>query len=129
MTINGWIIFSVVAGFILFVCIVTGIDKPNLSKGARLLVGLVISGILLGGMHWYFQNTAAGQRALTDDISNLSNGLDRTITVYTAEGEIIAQYKGKIDIEGNDGGYVIFDYDGKRYTYYNCFVELIAEID
>lgn len=80
-------------------------------------------------MHWYFQNTAAGQRALIDDISNLSNGLDRTITVYTAEGEIIAQYKGKIDIEGNDGGYVIFDYDGKRYTYYNCFVESIAEID
>ena len=129
MTINGWITFSVVAGFILFVCIVTGIGKPNLSKGARLLVGLVISGILLGGMHWYFQNTAAGQRALIDDISNLSNGLDRTITVYTAEGEIIAQYKGKIDIEGNDGGYVIFDYDGKRYTYYNCFVESIAEID
>ena len=89
----------------------------------------MISGILLGGMHWYFQNTAAGQRALIDDISNLSNGLDRTITVYTAEGEIIAQYKGKIDIEGNDGGYVIFDYDGKRYTYYNCFVESIAEID
>lgn len=35
MTINGWIIFSVVAGFILFVCIVTGIDKPNLSKRGK----------------------------------------------------------------------------------------------
>ena len=34
----------------------------------------------------------------------------------------------RIDIEGNDGGYVLFDYQGKRYTYYNCFVESIAEI-
>lgn len=38
------------------------------------------------------------------------------------------QYTGKIDIEGNDGGYVLFDYEGKRYTYYNCFVESIADI-
>lgn len=50
------------------------------------------------------------------------------MTIYTADGEIIAQYTGKIDIEGNDGGYVLFDYEGKRYTYYNCFVESIAEI-
>ncbi len=32
-----------------------------------------------------------------------------------------------IDIETNDGGYVKFDFDGKRYIYYNCFVETIAE--
>lgn len=78
--------------------------------------------------HGYFQNTASGQRALTDQKSDLDNGLERTVTIYTADGEIIAQYTGKIDIEGNDGGYVLFDYEGKRYTYYNCFVESIAEI-
>ena len=33
-----------------------------------------------------------------------------------------------IDIEDNDGGYVIFDLDGKRYMYFNCYVESIAEI-
>lgn len=37
--------------------------------------------------------------------------------------------KEKIDIETNDGGYVKFDYKGKRYMYYNCFVESIADID
>lgn len=26
-----------------------------------------------------------------------------------------------------NGGYVKFDYDGKRYVYYNCFVETIAD--
>nr|DAZ08686.1 MAG TPA: protein of unknown function (DUF5052) [Caudoviricetes sp.] len=96
------------------------------------IIGVVLAILLiLGlffGMRWYFQNTASGQRALTDQKSNLDNGLERTVTIYTADGEIIAQYTGKIDIEGNDGGYVLFDYEGKRYTYYNCFVESIAEI-
>lgn len=41
----------------------------------------------------------------------------------------LATYEGKIDIETNDGGYVKFDYKGKRYMYYNCFVESIADID
>lgn len=80
---------------------------------------------------WYalvLQNTASGQRALVDQESELSNGMERVIRVYTANGDLIAEFEGKIDIEGNDGGYVLFDYDGKRYTYYNCFVESIAEI-
>jgi len=54
--------------------------------------------------------------------------LDRTITVYTADGEVIAQYKGKIDIKNNTGGEVKFDYNGKRYIYYNCFVETVADL-
>ena len=88
---------------------------------------LLVIGLFVG-FRWYYQNTASGQRALIDQQSDLGNGLERTVTVYTANGEIIAQYTGKIDIEGNDGGYVLFDYEGKRYTYYNCFVESIAEI-
>ena len=47
----------------------------------------------------------------------------------TADGKKLATYEGKIDIETNDGGYVKFDYKGKRYMYYNCFVESIADID
>lgn len=40
-----------------------------------------------------------------------------------------AKYKGKIDIEANQGGYIKFDYKGKRYIYYNCFVESIGELE
>lgn len=65
-------------------------------------------------------------RAVTDLKSDLNNGLDRTITVYTANGDVMATYKGKIDISSSDG-YVKFDYDGKRYIYYNCLVESIAD--
>lgn len=73
--------------------------------------------------------TAGFKRSLVDTKSNLFGGLQRTITVYTANGDVIATYTGKIDIESNDGGYVKFDYNGKRYIYYNCFVESIADIE
>lgn len=41
----------------------------------------------------------------------------------------LATYEGKIDIDTNNGGYVKFDFNGKRYIYYNCFVESIADIN
>lgn len=67
-------------------------------------------------------------RGVIDLKSDMGGGLNRTINVYTANGDLIATYTGKIDIASNDGGYVKFDYDGKRYIYYNCFVETIADI-
>lgn len=70
---------------------------------------------------------ASLSREWTDLKSDIGGGLNRTITVYTADGKVLAQYKGKIDIETKDGGYVKFDYNGKRYIYYNCFVETIGD--
>ena len=72
---------------------------------------------------------ASLDRAVTDIKSDVNGGMQRTITVYTANGDVIATYEGKIDIDTNEGGYVKFDYKGKRYMYYNCFVESIADID
>lgn len=68
-------------------------------------------------------------RFKVDFKSDVNGGLDRVINVYTADGNLIASYKGKIDIETNDGGYVKFDYKGKRYIYYNCFIESVADIN
>lgn len=74
-----------------------------------------------------------GAATLGKMIANARNdakgGLQRTITVHTADGKKIANYEGKIDIETTSGGYVKFDFDGKRYIYYNCFVETIADIN
>lgn len=129
MTINGWISFGLFALLIIVAGLFAVFTIENVAGKiiSAVITVLLIFGLFFG-MRWYFQNTASGQRALTDQKSNLGNGLERTVTIYTADGEIIAQYTGKIDIEGNDGGYVLFDYEGKRYTYYNCFVESIAEI-
>lgn len=129
MTIGGWIIFALLALFV--VCGVVFIMAHWESTPGRVLtaiIGIVVILAILLGMFWWFNNTASGRRALTDQKSEFANGLERVVRVYTANGDIIAEYEGIIDIEGNDGGYVLFDYQGKRYTYYNCFVESIAEI-
>lgn len=129
MTIVGWLIFAVIAGCLILGAIGGAVLCENIA--ARIIVPIVCVLATIGfliGMLWYFGNTASGQRAMTDQKSDLANGLDRVIRIYTADGNIIAEYEGIIDIEGNDGGYVLFDYQGKRYTYYNCFVESIAEI-
>ena len=71
---------------------------------------------------------ASWDRMVTDMKSDVNGGMQRTITVYTADGKELATYEWKIDIDTNDGGYVKFDFNGKRYMYYNCFVESIADI-
>ena len=71
---------------------------------------------------------ASVQRDINDMKSDFGNGLNRTIKVYTANGDLLAEYKGKIDIAPTEGGYVKFDFNGKRYIYYNCFVETIADL-
>lgn len=129
MTIGGWSVFALLALFV--VCGVVFIMECWESIRGRVLIaiiGIVVILAILLGMFWWFNNTASGRRALTDQKSEFANGLERVVRVYTANGDIIAEYEGIIDIEGNDGGYVLFDYQGKRYTYYNCFVESIAEI-
>lgn len=129
MTIVGWVGFAFCAAFVLLLG-ARGVFRFE-SVGAKVASGIaavVVVFALLFGMMWYYNNTASGRRALVDQKSNIGNGIERTITVYTADGKVIAQYTGKIDIEGNDGGYVLFDFEGKRYTYYNCFVESVADI-
>lgn len=129
MTIGGWIVFITFGVVIGIIGIFVVTEQTN--AGLQAITALVTVALIFGlffGIRWYYQNTASGQRAIVDQRSELNNGLERTINVYTANGDVIATYEGQIDIEDNQGGYVMFDFEGKRYMYYNCFVESIAEI-
>lgn len=131
MTISGWIVFILFALLIITVGGVLFFLIVDTSKSAAALIFITAIAIVVGlfcGMHWYYNNTASGQRELVDQKSNLNNGLERVITVYTADGKEMTRYEGQIDISSADG-YVKFDVDGKRYIYYNCFVESIANIE
>lgn len=128
MTIGGWVLFGVVVVMAFAIAFIISLDFSKSGKAISFIIAGFISLIALVGMLWYFNCTADGQRQIVDQRSNLSNGLDRVVTVYTADGDVIAQYEGQIDIEANDGGYIKFDFEGKRYMYYNCFVESIADI-
>ena len=128
MTIVGLILLGIIVAIAFAIAFIISLDFSKSGKAISFIISGFISLIALGGMLWYFNCTADGQRQIVDQRSNLSNGLDRIVTVYTADGDIIAQYEGQIDIEANDGGYIKFDFEGKRYMYYNCFVESIADI-
>lgn len=130
MTIGGWFLFSFLAITVIIAAVgVAMVCDSSVSKCLTIVLATIIIFATLFGMLWYFNNTASGQRALVDEKSEIRNGIERVINVYTADGELIAHYNGKIDIDTNDGGYVKFDFEGKRYIYYNCFVESIAEIE
>lgn len=58
--------------------------------------------------------------------SDVGDGLDRIVNIYDYQGDKIASYEGKIDVEENNSK-VLFDLNGKRYIYYNCLVEVIEK--
>lgn len=130
MTIGAWILFIIISFIILVYGLASAFESDSIKK--RVIKIIITVAVCVGfffGFRWYFTSTASGRRAIIDQKSNISNGIERIVNVYTANGDILATYKGKIDIETNDGGYVKFDLDGKRYIYYNCFVETIAETE
>ena len=57
----------------------------------------------------------------------MNGGLDRILNVYTIDGKLIATYEGKIDIDDNSNGSIMFDLNGKRYVYYNAIIEVIEK--
>lgn len=128
MTIAAWVVTSFFALIALAIGIgvLVGAEETS-TKIITWLVVIVFLVAMYGGVYWYFHNTASGARSLIDEKSELRNGLDRTINIYTADGNIIKTYTGKIDLEA-DQSYVKFDWEGKRYIYYNCYVETIADI-
>ena len=77
---------------------------------------------------WYRTTSASGQRALKDQQSNLSGGIERTVSVYDINGEIIEQYTGRFDIETDRNSYILFDDEqGKRHMIYYTTATIIID--
>lgn len=74
-----------------------------------------------------FGGCASIDRGCKSCSSNMAGGLYRVVNVYSLDGKLIATYEGKIDIDNNTNGSVMFDLDGKRYVYYNAIVEVIEK--
>lgn len=86
-----------------------------------LAIIIILITILLG-----LTGCSSWDRTVKNLNSDLSGGLDRTVNVYTYNGEKIATYEGKIDLQMNESK-VLFDLEGKRYVYYNAIVEVIEK--
>ena len=131
-TIGQWI--GLVVTFIILVLISIGIWVCSESWIAG-IVSIVVSiglTIALGfGLNWYNTSTASGIRNFKDYQSNLSNGIDREITITAEDGREIFHYEGKVDIESNHtDNYIKFESEeGKRYIIYYVIQDTITIIE
>lgn len=64
----------------------------------------IIAALALVTLTMSLTGCASLNRAVVDLQSDINGGLDRTVNVYTANGELLATYKGKIDLEANESG-------------------------
>ena len=99
-----------------------GFYEEGWKAGLCIALATVMLTVILGCYgFWWCNNTAAGARALKDQQSDLSNGLNREITIVAEDGREIFHYKGKCDIEtDHDDNYILFEgEDGlRRMIYY-----------
>ena len=89
--------------------------KNKRTFAALILIAIVmmITASLLAGC------SAEFQRQMKDVQSNYGGGLNRTVTAYSATGEEIGKWQGKIDVKENENK-VLFDLNGKRTIIYNA---------
>lgn len=82
-------------------------------------------------VNWYNTNTASGIREYKDFQSELSNGMEREITITAEDGRQIFYYEGKFDVELNhEDNYIKFESeDGKRYIIYYGIQDTITIIE
>jgi hypothetical protein len=132
MTIGYWVFVIVVAIIGLFISATFLYGAESVKGGVcGVLITVLVVGALIGGGYWYYNNTADGARALKDQHSNLSNGLQREIILTAEDGREIFYYKGKCDIETDHSNYVLFeDEEGNRQIIYKGVQDtlIISEI-
>lgn len=76
----------------------------------------------------FYLSTASGQRMQKSWVSEVSNGIERTVTVYDINGKVIKQYSGKFDVDYDESRIIFDDESGKRHIiYYTTGTVIIDE--
>lgn len=116
----------------IFLAFVVSAGNENFVFGAiSLFVTLILVVGLAVGMNWYNTSTASGIRGYKDYQSEMSNGIEREITITAEDGREIFHYEGKVDVESNHvDNYIKFESeDGKRYIVYYGIQDTITIIE
>ena len=125
MTVGMWVLFGVAIVFGLVIAALVWASDYKVGAIVTILITAIIAGGICWGGHWYCGSTAMGIRAMKDQQSNFDNGLNREITITAEDGREIFYYKGKCDIEHNDG-YILFETEnGKRMMIYYGITDTI----
>lgn len=130
MTISFWVFFGVLAVICTVIVICFAMERNN--RATCLVAVICCSALTLTLIigKWYYSSTASGQRALKDQESEFSNGVERVVKVIADDGSIVYEHHGKTDIEVHDE-YIVFDENGTRRILYRSKTStlLIEEIN
>lgn len=133
LTFGNWICIICCIIFGILVTLYIGVELDN--GVAPYIITATISAIIIIliviGIKWYNTHTASGVRAVKDFQSELSNGIEREITITAEDGREIFYYEGKVDIESDhDDNYIKFESEeGKRYIIYYGIQDTITIIE
>lgn len=105
------------------------LKKQSYAGGLTVIISGIVIGLLIsiGSAYWLY-GTESGKRAQKDWVSETSGGIERVVTVYDINGEVIQTYEGKFDIETNEQNYILFeDEKGERHTIYYTTGTIIVD--
>lgn len=114
MTIGGGVLcVLVIALIILVVALACSVCETTAAKAVWISVGTVLCLATLPGFLFYYNATESGKREVKTEKSNLSGGINRTVTVYDYNGNQIDSWTGTFDVTNSERE-TYFDIDGKR---------------
>lgn len=94
------------------------------------IIGLLISAFLWVGCIFYFGHTESGKRAMKSQESNLNGGITRQVLIYDMDGDLIAEYTGKFDVDYSNERVMFDDENGQRHViYFKSGTIIINEIE
>lgn len=119
MTIGGWLIYFGIVAVIgcIFGCVFCCAYEKK-TKIVAFIITISILALALMFMLWWYNNTESGKRAFKTQESNLTGGIEREVSVYDVEGELIKSYSGKFDVVYDNDRILFDDENGKRHVIY-----------
>ena len=121
-TFSDWIIIGIASLLLIsFGVIIISDMYSTSSKVIGIIIEIVVIASMIIGCGVYNTHTESGKRHLKSWESETSGGINRTVTVFDIEGDELAKYTGKFDIEESSQEGVVkikFDCEGKRHIIY-----------
>lgn len=130
MTIGGMILLAFIAIVALgcAICMSNGYRSTS-AKAICYIVAVVAIAITFTIQMWYYHSTESGKRAMKSQESNLNAGIERSVSVYDVDGDLIKKYEGRFDVDYDSNRIIFDDEHGKRHIiYYPTGTVIIDEI-